>query len=112
MIKSIMSVCFLSQAFQTVSVDCAYLVTHSLKVFGFHPESSRQPLKAPAGLCSLTDFYFFFFFNYEKFQICKCGEKGTNGSSGTPRPYNHQCHLLSSPPTFLIMYLLILVGVF
>ena len=106
-IKSIASVCFLSQEFQTVSVGCAYLVTHSLKVFGFHPESSSQPLKAAAGLCySLPDFYFFFF-NYERFQICKCGEKGTNGSSGTPRPYNHQCHLLSSPPTFFIMYLLI-----
>ena len=61
MIKSITSVCFLSQEFQTVSVGCAYLVTHFLKVFGFHPESSTQPLKAPAGLCSsLPDFYFFF----------------------------------------------------
>ena len=62
MIKSIVSVCFLSQEFRTVSVGCAYLVTHSLKVFGFHPESSRQPLKAAAGGCVLLCLIFIFIF--------------------------------------------------
>ena len=86
-----------------MSVGCAYLVTHSLKVFGFHPKSSSQPLKVAAGLCSsLPDFYLFFFLIMKGSKFVNVEKRVQMDPQGHPGPIITNAIFFPLPQPFLL----------